>query len=115
MRVSNMTRRERRAQRRRWSVTAREARLAARLARLDYKTSGETGAMRVPTKTRTWHLNNRANGHRPLPGQRWDRSGPTYVVAVLDSDSREVRVAKPIISHRWRRLTARTATDDITE
>ena len=52
-RATFSTRRERRARRQQNFVTARDAHLAARLARLDYKVSGETGAMRVPTKART--------------------------------------------------------------
>ena len=74
-----MTRDERRAIRRLRFVTAREARMAARLARLDYKVSGETGAMRVPTKSRTWHQGGRLNGHVPPPGLGWERYGATYV------------------------------------
>ena len=89
-----MPRSERRARRQRWLVTTREARLAARLARLDYKVSGETGAMKVPTRVRTWYQGNRINAHVPPPGQRWDRSGTTYVVGV-----HEVRFAQPVIHH----------------
>ena len=77
------------------------ARSAARLAHLDYKVSGETGALKVPSKVRTWNLRGRANGHRPPPGQGWDRSDPTYVVGI-----QEVELARPIIHHRWRRLMA---------
>ena len=98
-----MTRRERRARRHRGCVTAKEARLAARLARLDYKTSGETGAMRVPSKGHTWHLGGRANGHAPPPGQGWERSGPTYVTA-----SELGTLAEPVLHHRWRSLMADT-------
>ncbi len=101
-RVTSITRTERRARRRLWSVTTRQAREAARLARLDYKVSGETGAMRVPTKGRTWHKGNRRNGHAPPPGQGWDRSGPTYVV---EADGLG-RLPQPVIHHRWRRQTA---------
>ena len=54
-RMTFMTRRERRARRRRGFVTARQAQLAARLACLDYKVSGETGAMRVPSRMRMWY------------------------------------------------------------
>ena len=97
-----LTRQERRTVRRRRFVTAREAREAVRLARLDYKVSGETGAMKVPTKGRTWHKGNRANGHKPPPGRPWDRSGPTYVIEAGDSG----RLPEPVIHHRWRRLKA---------
>ena len=55
-----MTRLERRNIRQGRLVTATEARLAARLARLDYKVSGETGALRVPSKVRAWRLSDRA-------------------------------------------------------
>ena len=75
--------------------------MPARLARLDYKTSGEIGAMRVPTKARTWHQGGRANGHAPPPGQGWERSGATYVTGYDGA-----KLPRPIIHHRWRRLTA---------
>ena len=106
-----MTRRERRAIRQRGFVTAREARLAARLARLDYKVSGETGAMKVPSKARTWHQGGRLNAHEPPPGRDWDRSGPTYVVEAGELG----RLPKPIIHHQWRRLMVRPAASDTTE
>ena len=98
--MTSMTRQERRARRQQRFVTAKEARLAAQLARLDYKVSGESGAMKVPTKGRTWCQGNRINGQVPPPGREWERSGPTYVV-----ESAELgRLPKPIIHHRWRRL-----------
>ena len=83
-------------------ITDRDARLAARLAHLDYKVSGETGAMRVPTKGRTWYLGGRLNAHAPPPGQGWDRSGPSYVVETSGLG----RLPRPVIHHRWRRLMA---------
>jgi hypothetical protein len=98
--VTTMTRQERRAKRLRRFVTTREARLAAHLARLDYKVSGETGVMRVPSRVRTWHLGNRLNGHVPPPGQKWDRSGPAYVVETAELG----RLSEPVIHSRWRRL-----------
>ena len=95
-----MTRRERRAQRQQRFVTEKEARLAARLARLDYRLSGETGVLRLPAKGQTWCQGNRKNGQAPSPGRGWDRSGPTYVV-----ESAELgKLPKPIIHHSWRRL-----------
>ena len=123
-----MTRRERRAERQRRFAEANEARLAPRLARLDdkasgesgtpgmtdrdaplpgwlrpldYKVSGESGALRVRSKVRTWHLGGRANGHAPPPGQAWDRSGPTYVTGIY-----HLRFANPVPHHRWRRQVA---------
>lgn len=92
-----MTRQERRAQRQRRFVTDKEARLAARLARLDYRTTGESGALKVPSKGRTWHMGGRLNGHRPPPGQPWDRSGPTYVV---ETES-QGRLPEPVLFHTW--------------
>ena len=106
-----MTRHERRARRQQRFVTDREARLAARLARLDYKVSGETGTMRVPTKARTWHQGGRLNAHAPPPGQGWDRSGPTYVVEAGEPG----RLARPIIHHQWRRQQAEQPASDTTE
>ncbi len=101
-RMTSISRTERRARRHLWSVTTRQARQAARLARLDYKVSGEPGAMRVPAKGRTWHKGNRRNGHAPPPGQGWDRSGLTYVVEAEGLG----RLPQPVIHHRWRRLMA---------
>jgi hypothetical protein len=93
-----MTRQERRAQRQRRFVTDKEARLAARLARLDYRTTGESGALKVPSTARIWHKGGRLNGHRPRPGQPWDRSGPAYVV---ETES-EGRLPEPVQLHIWR-------------
>lgn len=86
--VTVMTRHERRARRQGRFVTDKEARLAARLARLDYKVSGETGALRIPARAR-------------VPSRSKGRAGPAYVVGVGD-----LRLARPIIHHRWRRLIA---------
>ena len=111
METATLTRRERRAVRQLRFVTTREASLAARLAHLDYKVSGETGAMRVPTKGRTWHKGNRRNGHAPPPGQGWDRSGAIYVVEADDLG----RLPQPVIHHRWRRLIAEQTAHSTTE
>ena len=75
-----MTRRQRRAKRQRGHLSAKDGRIAARLARLDYKIPGESGALQVPSRVRTWHLRNRANGHRPPAGRAWDRAGPVRVL-----------------------------------
>lgn len=95
-----MTRRERRTRRLQRFVSAGQARLAARLARLDYRTSGETGALRPSISAKVWHPGNRPNGHAPPPGRNWSRSGPTYVVEAGDTG----RLPKPIIHNRWRKL-----------
>ncbi len=83
-----------------------EAPLPGWLKPLDYKVSGETGALKVPSKVRTWHLGGRANGHAPPPGQGWDGSGPTYLTEIAGT-----RLEKPIIHHRWQRLVAAVNTD----
>ena len=123
-----MTRRERRAERQRqylmkgarpWASpdcrvsgenegrreTDYEALLPGWLRPLDYKVSGETGALRVRGKARTWHLDGRANGHAPPPGHGWDRSGLTRLIEIGWT-----RLGKPIIHHNRRRLTAEAAT-----
>ena len=96
------TRQERRTMRRRRFVTVREAREAAWLAHLDYKVSGETGALKVPAKGRTWHKGNRANGHKPPPGRPWSRSGPAYLVEAEDTG----KLLTPVLHSQWRRLQA---------
>ena len=78
---ARMTRRQRRARRARGHLSARDGRIAARLARLDYKIASESGALTPPSKQRVWHLNGRLNGHAPPPGRSWDRAGPARVVA----------------------------------
>lgn len=119
-----MTRRERRAERQRQYLMRRtapsvspdyrasgergttgpwdgEAPLPWWVRPLDYKVSGETGALKVPSKVRTWHLGGRANGHRPPPGQGWERSGPAYMVAAAWT-----RLPEPVLNHWWRRMRA---------
>ena len=86
--VTLMTRQERRAQRQLRFVTNKEARLAALRAHLGYKVSGETGALRPPTKMRIQY---RSDG----------RNGPTYLVGI-----NEARFARPILHREWRRLMA---------
>ncbi len=110
MTVTTMTRRQKRALRLGRLVTAREARWAARMARLDYKVSSESGAMKVPSRVRTWHLNGRANGHEPPPGVAWDRTGPAYVIAAGGSE-----LPRPVINHRWQARKADPAARGATE
>ena len=98
--VTSMTRHERRARRRRDFLTAKEARLASRLARLDYKTSGETGALKLHGKVIMGQRSGRKNAYAPPPGRSWSTSGPTYVIET----DRLGTLPKPIIHHRWRML-----------
>ena len=92
--MTAMTRHERRARRLRGFVTAKDARLAARLARLDYKVCSESGALKVPSKMRNWHLSNSL-----------ERTGATYVVGIYN-----IGFPEPVIHHRWRRLVAEQVT-----
>ena len=101
-----MTPRERRAERQRRFVTDKEARLAARLARLDYKVTNENGAMRVHTHSLTWHLVSRPNGTAPPPGRGWDRSGPARVTR----DRGLVALAKPSEPQRVAEANSGTST-----
>ena len=78
------TRGPRRAKRRRSFLAAKDGRVAAQLARVDYKIANDSGALTPPQKTRLWHRNGRLNGHAPPPGRAWDRAGPTRVVAQGD-------------------------------
>ena len=75
------TRRQRRARRQQGHLSAKDGRIAARLARLDYKIASESGALTPPSKQRVWHLNGRLNGHAPPLGRGWDRAGPARVTA----------------------------------
>ena len=92
-RLTFTSRRDRRAERAQRFVTARQAQWAARMARLGYKTSGETGALRPPSKGRTWSKT-RKNAHAPPPGVGWERSGPMRVVRTGQEGRLEVPVAK---------------------
>ncbi|MBI2171478.1 MAG: hypothetical protein HYU30_05590 [Chloroflexi bacterium] len=124
-----MTRRERRAERQRQYLMKRstppaspdcqasdesgairpwdgESPLPWWLRPLDYRVSGESGALRIRGKGRTWHQGGRANGHAPPPGQGWERSGPTYVVKVPGLGILE----KPMTHSEWRRMVAEPTT-----
>ena len=61
--------------------TAHEAPLPGWLRHLDYKTSGETGAMRVPTKAGKW-----LPGRQPrAPGAGRNTAGPVRVLAAQEA------------------------------
>jgi len=82
MEVTVMNRRDRRACRLQNLVSDRQARLAARLAHLDYRVSGESGALRVYTHSLSWHRAKCPNASLPPPGRACDRSGPVQLVEV---------------------------------
>ena len=75
------TRRQRRARRQRGHLSAKDGRIAARLARLDYKIASESGALTPPSKHRVGHLNGRLTGHSPPPARGWSPAGPAPVVS----------------------------------
>ena len=83
--MRRMTRRERRTERLRHYLM----KMATPWASPNYQASSESGALRVPSKTR---IRNPAN---PL-----ERAGTTYVVGIGD-----LQLTKPITHYRWRRLT----------
>ena len=80
METTSLTRHQRRVWRLKRLAVAKEARLVARMARLDFKVSGETGALRVTSHAVTQHLAKRPNSSTPPPGRGWDRSGRVKVV-----------------------------------
>ena len=74
-----------------------EAPLPGWLRNLDYKVSGETGALKVPIKIRIWHTG-------------WGRSGATYVTGYAGA-----KLPRRIIHYRWRRLMAEVAAGNTDE
>ncbi len=99
-----MTRRERRAERQRRYATTKEVRLLAELEHqvygregknraigyeaslpgwlgpLDYRVSGESGALTVHSHSMSWHRAKSPNITIPPPGRGWDGSGPVRMV-----------------------------------
>ena len=108
--MRHVTRRERRAERQRRYATTREVRLAAGLEHrvsgkgaetraidydaplpgwlgpLDYRVSGESGALRVHTHSLSWHRTKSPNITIPPPGRGWDGSGPIRRVVVGETN-----------------------------
>ena len=80
MEVRPMTRHQRRTWRLQRLTTAREAHRAAIRAGLDYRVSGESGALIVHTHSLSWHRAKSPKITLPPEGQGWNRSGPVQVV-----------------------------------
>ena len=80
MEATPLTRRQRRVWRLQKLAVDREAHRAALQAGLDFKVSGESGALNVTSHSVTRHLAKRPNSATPPPGRGWDRSGPVKVV-----------------------------------
>ncbi len=75
-----VTRHQRRALRLQRLVGAKEAHRAALRAGLDYRVSGETGALVVHTHSLSYHRAKTPNITIPPVGRAWDRSGRARVV-----------------------------------
>ncbi len=85
--VRSITRHQRRAWRRQRLAAAREARRAALQAGLDFRVSGESGALIVHTHSLSWHRAKNPNITTPPPGRGWDGSGPVRMVVVDETNS----------------------------
>jgi hypothetical protein len=77
--VKLTNRRQRREQRMKRLVRDAEAHRAAIREGLDYRISGEHGAMTVHTHSLGWHRAKTPNSAVPPQGRGWDRSGPVRV------------------------------------
>ena len=110
MEAKVLTRHQRRARRLQRLTARREARLVARMAGLDHRVSGESGALVVHTYSLSWHRAKSPNTTAPPPGQEWDRSGPARAVGVHKGDS-----PSPAIHQQRANQVAETATADTTE
>ncbi len=80
MKTQHVSRQQRRAMRLQSLVGDREAHRAAIRAGLDYRTSGESGALVVHTHSLSWHRAKCPNITTPPSGREWDRSGHARVV-----------------------------------
>ena len=78
--VESITRHQRRALRRQRLAAAKEAGRAALQAGLDYRVSGESGALTVHTHSLSWHRAKSPNITIPPPGRGWDGSGTVRMV-----------------------------------
>ncbi len=85
--VRSITRHQRRAWRRQRLAATREACRAALQAGLDYRVSGETGALVVHTHSLSWHRAKSPNITIPPPGRGWDGSGPVRVVGADEANA----------------------------
>ena len=80
MNTQDVSRQQRRAMRLQRLVSNREAYLAAMQAGLDYRGSGESGALVVLSHSLSWHRAKTANITIPPVGRGWDKSGRARVV-----------------------------------
>ncbi len=129
-----VTRRERRAERQRRYAVAKEIRLAAGLEHqvsgkggetraidyeaprpgwlrpLDYRVSGETGALVVHTHSLSWHRPKSSNITAPPPGREWDGSSRVRKVGKLEG-----KMAQPVNRRQRTKQLGEKATLETTE
>ena len=110
MEVTPITRHQRRARRLQKLAAAREAHRAALKAGLDYRVSGESGALVVHTHSLSWHRAKCPNITLPPLGRGWDRSSRVRVVWVDQADA-----TKQGVQHRRDKQVAKTPTLKTTE
>ena len=108
--VRSITRHQRRAWRQQRLAEARAAHRAALEAGLDYRGSGESGALVVHTHSLTWHRAKSPNITIPSPGRGWEKSGPVRVV-----EKPEERIARAVDHHQRGKRVADTTTVESTE
>ena len=91
MKAQIVSRHQRRAWRLQRLVTAKEAHWAAMRAGLDFRVSGESGALVILSHSLSWHRAKSPNITVPPAGRGWDKSGPARVVKrPQTSDSMQV-------------------------
>lgn len=110
MEIKPTTRRQRRAWRLQKLAAAREARIIARMAGLDYRVSGESGAIVVHTHSLSWHRSKSPNITVPPLGREWDGSGPVRAVG-----KPEDRMAQPVNRQQRGKQDTEKATLETTE
>jgi hypothetical protein len=110
MDVKPTSRRQRRAWRLQKLAAAREARIIARMAGLDYRVSGESGALVVHTHSLSWHRSKSPNITVPPPGRGWDGSGP-----VRAAGKPEGRMGRPVNHQQRGKQVTEKATLETTE
>jgi len=80
MNTQDLSRQQRRATRLQGLVSDRDAYRAAMRAGLDYRVSGETGALVVHSHSLSYHRAKSPNITIPPAGRGWDKSGRARVV-----------------------------------
>ena len=92
MNTQDVSRQQRRAKRLQGVVSNRDAYRAAMRAGLDFRVSGETGALVVHSHSLSYHRAKTPNITIPPAGRGWDKSGRARVV-----QEAQVNVTAPVI------------------